>query len=238
MSRLIFRSLCDDTGGLTAPARRRFIAPLATNGVAAIVTALAGGCISWTPAVYTPPDPIVEPPLYIQRNPLLVPVMDRDLVWEHVVDVVDDFFPKFEREDRVRQVGDVLTEGRIDTFPVGGATLLEPWRGDSATPYERLESTLQSTRRKAEIHVIPDEAGFLIDVAVYKELEDVARPEDGLVSAAPLRHDSSLRRYNSPVGGDRFALGWIPAGRDVALEQLIISRLQTRLGGITQPRAF
>ena len=46
-------------------------------------------------------------------------------------------------------MGSTLTEGRIDTFPKPGATLLEPWDHDSADSYERLESTLQSIRRYA-----------------------------------------------------------------------------------------
>jgi hypothetical protein len=38
------------------------------------------------------------------------------------VDAVDDYF-RIEREERVRLIGGVLTEGRIDTFPITGSTV-------------------------------------------------------------------------------------------------------------------
>ena len=69
------------------------------------------------------------------ENPLFVPPMDRELLWNQTVDAVDDYF-RIEREERVRLIGGVLTEGRIDTFPTIGSTILEPWRRDS-TPAMR-----------------------------------------------------------------------------------------------------
>ena len=110
------------------------------------------------------------------QNPMLVAVADRDLLWDQVVDALDDYF-MIQREERVRQVGDVLLEGRIETFPVGGATLLEPWRKDSTPGPERLQSTLQSIRRRAVVRVTPTGGGYFIDLAVYKELEDLASPQ-------------------------------------------------------------
>ena len=60
--------------------------------------------------------------------------MDRDLVWDQVVDVVDDYF-RMQHEERVRLVGDLLTEGRLDTYPRSGSTIFEPWNRDSVTPH-------------------------------------------------------------------------------------------------------
>ena len=57
------------------------------------------------------------------ENPLFVPPLDRELLWNQTVDAVDDYF-RIEREDRVRLIGGVLTEGRIDTFPMIGSTML------------------------------------------------------------------------------------------------------------------
>lgn len=163
------------------------------------------------------------------QNPVQLPGRDRDFTWDQIVDVVDDYF-EIEREDRVRLEGDVLTVGRIDTLPIAGATFFDPMRGDSANTYERLESTLQSIRRRALIQVVPNENGYLVDVAVYKELEDVPRPEFATAGAATLRHDSSRDRYTRPVGGQPTTLGWIPLGRDPALEQRILAKIQVRLG--------
>ena len=85
-----------------------------------------------TPPVveFGPPVPAYNPPQLVPTigqsvvpNPISVPVTDHDLAWDNLVDVVDDYF-KIEREDRVRQIGEFLNEGQIETFPQTGATLL------------------------------------------------------------------------------------------------------------------
>lgn len=187
----------------------------------------ATGCIGWYTPAAAPPAAIAGPPL--AENPVLIPTTNPDQVWDQLIDVVDNYF-KVEREQRVRLVGDVLTEGRLETYPRTGSTLLEPWNLDSTTGYERLESTLQSIRRRAVVRVIPAEAGFLIEATVFKELEDLPRPENGLASYANLRNDDSLRRYANPVGGQQPTLGWIGLGRDVALEQQILGEMRARFG--------
>ncbi|MBI3469107.1 MAG: hypothetical protein HY000_39385 [Planctomycetes bacterium] len=198
--------------------------PLSRLPLLALLAACAAGC-----AMTPPPAPVAL------GNPALIPILDRELVWNTTVDVVDDYF-QIEREDRVRLVGDVLIEGRIDTYPLVGSTLFEPWRHDSSDAYEKLESTLQSMRRRAVVRVIPDQPGFLVDVAVFKELEDVRRPERATAGAATFRNDSSLERFTEPVGGQAPTYGWIPRGRDVVLEQEIIAKLQTRFGQTCGPR--
>jgi hypothetical protein len=161
------------------------------------------------------------------ENPLFVPIADHDFVWDEVVDEVDDYF-KISLEDRVRVVGNVLTEGRIETYPTAGATFLEPWRRDAASHYEKMLSTLQSVRRHAVVRVAPTEGGYSIEVAVFKELEDVSRPEHATVGTTGLRHDGSLVRVDLDTEASPTTLGWIPQGRDTALEQRIVNRLRDR----------
>ncbi len=195
----------------------------------------SGGCITWFGSDFVPPEAAFAPLPITQNNPSFIPNQNRDLVFETVIDVIDDYF-KVERELPVRLEGDVLVEGQIETFPRGGATLLEPWSRDAANFYEKLEGTLQSIRRRAIVRVIPVEGGFLADVTVFKELEDVFRPEVGSASRAPtLRNDNSLRRFVDPVGGQQPSMGWIPLGRDAALEQEIIANLQTRFAAFVAP---
>jgi len=184
----------------------------------------AGGCAGGVP----PSGPIQGPAGGFCDNPVFLPHASHERVWETVVDVVDDHF-KIEREEPVRLIGDVLTEGRLDTFPLVGSTILEPWHGDSANGYEKLESTLQSIRRRAEVRVIPDEGGYWVEVAVFKELEDAIRPADATAGAAAFRHDGTLSRVVSPVGEEEINEDWVPLGRDPALEQRIIGQLQARL---------
>ncbi len=185
-------------------------------------------------AVDIPGQPGLQPVPVASENPALLPAIDRDLLWQHLVDVVDDYFT-IDREEQVRQIGDVVTEGRIDTFPEIGSTYFEPWRRDSANSYEKLESTLQTIRRQAVVRVTPTAAGYLVDVAVFKELEDVARPEQATAGAATLRHDTSLTRVVQPIGDQPAVQGWIPQGRDIALEQRMLSQLRCRLGVPAQP---
>jgi len=206
--------------------------------LAAALSALCtSGCLSWFGGTsFVAPEQAFAPLPVTQTNPTLLTNQDRDLVFEATVDVIDDYF-KVERELPVRLEGDVLVEGQIETFPRGGSTLLEPWNRDAVNFYEKLEGTLQSVRRRAIVRVIPVEAGFLVDVTVIKELEDVARPEQGSASrAATLRNDNSLRRYVDPVGGTQPNIGWILLGRDVALEQQIIGQLQSRFAAFVPPR--
>ncbi len=162
------------------------------------------------------------------ENPLLVTCANGEFVFSTVVDCVDDFFT-IDREETVRQVGDVITEGRIDTFAESSSTLLEPWRGDTVTGYDKLEATLQSIRRRCIVRVIPADQGFLVDVQVFKELEDVRQSEFATAGAATLRHDGSIQRFTQPVSGAPLSIGWIPQGRDVELEQRILLSVQERI---------
>lgn len=168
-------------------------------------------------------------PLVTLPNPVGMPAIDRDFFWDQLVDVVDNYF-EIEREQRVRLEGDIVTAGRIDTFPQTGATFLEPTRGDAANAYERLEGTLQSIRRLALVQVTPAAEGYLVEVAVYKELEDVSRPDHATSGSAIFRHDTTQRNLVEPVGQQPTNAGWIPLGRDAALEQRMLSQLLARLG--------
>ena len=160
-------------------------------------------------------------------NPALLPVRDPEVAWETVVDVVDDYF-KIEREIPVQLAGNVPLEGQLVTFPAVGSTLFEPWRRDSVGPYDKLESTLQSIHRQATVRVIPAPNGYLVDVAVFKRLEDVAQPMHATAGAATFRNDSSLTRVVSPVGEQQVSRGWIDIGRDTALEQHLIGQMLAR----------
>jgi len=191
-----------------------------------LATSLAG--CGWHPhGSLAGPDLAALPGL---QNPMLVTVADRDVLWDQVSDTLDNYFT-IQREERVRQVGDVLLEGRFETFPVGGATALEPWRKDATHGFERAQSTLQSIRRRATVRVTPTSGGYLIDVAVYKELEDLASPQHATVGRARVRHETTLERNDKEPGADIYTLGWIPLGRDVSLEQRILQEIRERTTG-------
>jgi hypothetical protein len=106
---------------------------------------------------------------------------------------------------------------------------LEPWRKDSTPGFERLHSTLQSVRRRAVVRVMPADNGYLIDVAVYKELEDLARPEHGQLGQTELWRENAVDEPVQRSAPDRLSLDWIPLGRDVSLEQQLLGQLRARL---------
>ncbi len=162
-------------------------------------------------------------------NTLLVPQSDREYVFNQLVDTIDDDF-RIRYEQRVRVLeGGVLTEGSVVTYPLPGATLLEPWRGDSTQGFERLQSTLQSIRRRVEARMIPSEGGYLIEMNVFKELENVGGFPRDTPGSLRQRHDTGIVRRDE---GDVLApgsSGWIPIGRDLSLEQKLLANLRSRL---------
>lgn len=161
-------------------------------------------------------------------NPLQVPLIDRDAIMDIVSEELDDYF-RIYREERVRLVDHILTEGWIETHPQIGATYLEPWRRDSLPGFERAHATLQTIRRFAKVRVIPSRDTYFIELAIFKELEDLPNPQNASVTSRLLRFDNSLdydREEQPMVAPNR---GWIPLGRDLKLEQKILSRIQARV---------
>lgn len=196
----------------------------------------ASGCL------LPPQGPLLpEPPPSTQiteyPNPLLLPTTDYEKVWEILADVIDDEF-RIQREMPVRQVGDAWTEGRLETYPLVGSTLLEPWHQDAPNFEEKLLSTFQTIRRRAVVRVMPAQAGQWVEVVVFKELED-ARPVRSPAASAVFRYDTSLTRIELPVSEQPTNRGWIPLGRDTALEQYLLGKIQARVAGVApQPIPF
>ncbi|MFK7769444.1 MAG: hypothetical protein AB8B55_19660 [Mariniblastus sp.] len=166
-------------------------------------------------------------------NPMIVPLIDRWLLMDQVSDEMDDYF-KIYREERIRVMDGVMSEGWIETHPEIGSTLLEPWKKDSTSGFEKLHATLQTVRRFAKVRVIPTGNGFQIDVKVFKELEDLKRPKDASISGRPFRNDSSLDVDQVEPWLKDLNEGWIPMGRDFSLEQKILRNIQQRLNRVME----
>lgn len=170
-------------------------------------------------------------------NPLNVQTGDAQYLWEAVVDVVDDFFPipheypvqsyKYLNDDGIESV--VRTEGRIDTDPVIAAGLLEPWKKNSVTLDQRIDATFQTIRRQAVVRVVPEENGFLVHVAVYNEMENLAQPMNAGASGTNLLFNDDLTRLEMPAGEVGETDGWFPIGRDFDMEQYILRQIAWRL---------
>lgn len=164
-------------------------------------------------------------------NPLYVPACDRDFAMDQVSDEVDDYF-QIRKEQRIALLENVLMEGWIETQPKIGASVFEPWRRDAATLEERRLGTLQTIRRWAKVRVIPNGKGYLIDVKVYKELEDRHPPDHSVVTSGLPRHDlamDSLQDSSANFQDPNSKLRWFSIGRDFELEQKMLRNIQQRL---------
>ena len=158
----------------------------------------------------------------VSENPLIVPSGDFETVWKASVVAVDEYF-------------DIASERReqrkIVTNPKTGATLLEPWEGDSVGFHERLESSLQSIRRIAFVTVDPATSGqgWAVRVEVYKELEDLLQPDRQSLGRAVFNNIQTVNRSREVIGPVQIPNGWIPRGRDTKLEQAIIAKIRASL---------
>jgi hypothetical protein len=151
----------------------------------------------------------------------VVPSTDFENVWNKTVAVVDKYF-------------DIASENRlsrtIETQPQMAATVLEPWALDSPTFEDRVEASLQTIRRFAIIHVDPAPVGgFLVKVEVYKQLEDMAKPDRQAAGRAVFTNDFPVNRSREIVGPVPAPLGWIKRGRDAHLEQTILAGIRDAL---------
>lgn len=171
-----------------------------------------------------------ESPDEFVPNPLELPPSPDDFVWSQVIDAVDDYF-RIAREQPVQNSDGIILDGRVETAYRIGASCFEPWRKDSTAGFERLQSTLQSIRRRAIVTVRPQGPGYTIEVIVQKDLEDVDRSQYSTESSAATRHDGTVVRREDRFDDSPVTLGWIPLGRDTSLEQVILSDI---FGRITQ----
>ncbi len=180
-------------------------------GILAVVGLSTTGCAT-----------VSGPRAVVSENPLVVPSSDFEAVWKAAVVSVDEYF-------------DIASERReqrkIVTQPKSGATLFEPWEGDSVGFHERFESTLQSIRRFAIIQVdpAPSGQGWAIRVEVYKELEDLLQPDRQSMGRAVFNNIQTVNRSREVVGPVQIPQYWIPRGRDTKLEQAILAKIRAAL---------
>jgi len=162
------------------------------------------------------------------HNPIFVENHDHEFLWSVLVDVIDNHF-EIEREIPVRLYGNVLTEGHIESKPKIGASMTEAWHADSVGFGERFDCTLQTIRRRVEGHVVPEAGGYTIEVKVFKELEDRARPLRAVSNASNLRFKDSADEFIDTIDVDPSSAGWFIIERDAALENRLLMEIDYRL---------
>ncbi len=178
------------------------------------------------PQLGLPAAEVVAPGL---PNPLKVPVSNHDFAWDQIVDVVSDYFP-IASEERVHIEQQIWTEGYVKTPYQVAATMFEPNRKDSVGAFNRWQSTLQTVRRRAVVRVVPEPDGYLVDLRVDRELEDLPQPEQATAGAASLINDNAVPSSGrTGVSRTEWSPVWIPLGRDTPLEQKMLAEIRERL---------
>lgn len=162
-------------------------------------------------------------------NPVFLPQgpASYNLVFSKVLDVVDDYF-EIAYANRY--------DGRIESFPRIAPGLGEPWKPGSPDLYQRTLATFQSIRHRAVVVLsAADDSGFFVDVRIYKELEDLDKPSRASAGAS-FRIGNTVERQFEVVDSSTYESVWIPIGRDVKLEQVILDRIaHFDLSGCVRP---
>lgn len=190
-------------------------------GVGGCVAALGvTGCASVppqeNPSLVRPADPCFENPILVQPG---TPTPDgyRE-VYEHVLDALDDYFT-IKPASRY--------DGQIETLPRIAPGYEQPWKPGSPDAHERWLATLQTIRHYAIVQIRAGErGGYRVFVEVHKELEDLAQPSAARGGSAVFRDNPTVDRQVDLVGTPAASKTWIPVGRDPAMEQAILNKIQ------------
>lgn len=168
-------------------------------------------------------NPVILRPdqLVPQENPLYLPQGPQpevyDKIFQKALDIVDDFF-EIAYSNRF--------EGRIESQPTVAPGLEQPWKPGSPDFQQRLLASLQSIRHRCILLITTaDEGGYYIDVKVLKELEDLPNPMRATAGSASFDLVSTIERQYEVIEQPVYESGWIPIGRDLKLEQVILERL-------------
>ena len=199
----------------------------------------AAGCQRWHSGVIDKGLDLLSPPPPVEvsvSNPAHVGDVDPDFLWRQVVDAVDDYF-RIDKETPVRRDNMTWFEGRLSTYPEVSGTSMEPWRHDAARGFERLQSTVQTIRRTANVRIVPEATGYLLDVQVMKEQEDVDQSQFATAGAAAQRHDGSIVRHPNSLRQAPVTLGWYEIGRDRDLERRLMESILGRITNVAPPRS-
>ena len=161
------------------------------------------------------------------NNPLQLTASNEDAAWERTIDVLHEFLFEIERENR--QARTIETKYKV------GSGILEPWHKESVGWSNRLESTLQPLRRKVIVTLSQASPGaqnaYVVQVVALKEMEDLDAIAANSPGGATFQESTPLSRDLNQTLGQSRPSGWIPQGRDFALEQAILRRLQKKSPG-------
>lgn len=141
-------------------------------------------------------------------------------LFERILDVIDDDF-SIAFASRY--------DGRIETHPRLAPGLEQFFKEGSPDLFERALATLQTYRHRCLVVLQPVERGYLVNVTVLKELEDLPQPTRERGGGAAFRSDANVDRRFDVVDPRVVSHVWIPKGRDYAYEQKILRKIRWRV---------
>lgn len=162
--------------------------------------------------------PGLAPAAPVTGNALQISSAQADATWERAVAVLNDLHFMVARESKL--------EGVIETYPRAGSNLFEPWHKDSIGLTNRLESTVQSIRRRVIVTFQPSSPGYTtVSVQVIKEIEDLPGIAANYEGGATFSEAQPLERDLNQVLGQSAPSRWLPRGTDPLLQADIIRRI-------------
>lgn len=160
---------------------------------------------------------------YPNENPLFVPQGHDAQQYQRVYDTVYDACQKyFDIASSNMYAGEIVGVPRIS------AGVFDWFSYEWYDGYELWQSTAQSIRRRLQVQISPAEVGgYFVLVKVIKELEDPGQTVNPILQRR-LRPDDTIDTQgitpSQPIGSR-----WIDMGRDIKLEELILSKLKEKL---------
>ena len=177
--------------------------------LAAVATALICGCLSGPSVNSSRPG----------MTAVQFPADRMDVMWERVIAVLNNNHFQVARESKL--------EGVIETHERAGSSVMEPWHHDSVGTYNRLESTLQSIRRRVYVTFINSSPGTVtLNVRAEKEIEDVPGLAATYVGGATFSENDPLNRDLDQAIGQAGPSRWISRGNDPMLEAELLRQIQ------------
>lgn len=162
------------------------------------------------------------------RNSITVRCCNPTVLWEAMVIPVSKYFSIL-REEPCRQINNVINPGSLVTGRTIGATIFEPWRGDSVGRAQRWEATLHTIARRAIVRVWPnDQNTYIIEVVVNKDIENTAPVNMSRNGQDNYFLSDSRRTFTDPLfnSENQSSNQWVCIGRDPLLEQRLLADIE------------
>ena len=162
------------------------------------------------------------------RNSITVTCCNPTALWEAMVIPVRKYFPIL-KEEPCRQINCVINPGNLITGRTIGATIFEPWRGDSVGASQRWEATLHTIARRAVVRIWPsDQNSYIIEVVVNKEIENTNPVNMSRNGQDNYFLSDSRRTFTDPLFNteNQSSNQWYCIGRDPLLEQRLLAEIE------------